>query len=90
MAAAKKAPAKKAPARAKKGAAVRVAMLKFISGTRNGEAWPRPGGTIELPEHEAADLCTAGYAREATDDDPEPGEAPAPADEPSEDGDTDG
>lgn len=65
---------------------MRVEMLTQISGTRDGAEWPVAGGTIEVPDHEAADLITAGYAKEATDaPDPEP----AAAAEPDEEGDED-
>ena len=36
---------------------MRVRMLRQISGTRNGSAWPAPGGEIELPDDEALTLC---------------------------------
>lgn len=72
---------------------MRVEMLTQISGTRDGQEWPRPGDAIDVPDHEAADLIRAGYAKEATDA-PTPDPAPAPVaeedgDEPaaSEDGD---
>lgn len=39
-----------------------VRMRAAISGTRNGEDWPPIGGTVELPDDEAADLCAAGLA----------------------------
>lgn len=44
-----------------------VEMKIQIQGARNGEVWPPPGGTIDVPDHEAADLIAAGYAKEATD-----------------------
>lgn len=72
---------------------MRVEMLTQISGTRNGEEWPAPGATIEVPAHEAAGLILAGYAKEATDA-PTPDPAPVPVVEedgdepaPAEDGD---
>lgn len=33
-----------------------------ISGTRNGQDWPRRGSVIELPDDEAAQYCAAGMA----------------------------
>lgn len=39
-----------------------VRMLITVSGTRNGREWPRAGGTIDLPDHEAADLVRARLA----------------------------
>lgn len=72
---------------------MRVEMLTQISGTRDGQEWPHPGDTIDVPDHEAADLIRAGYAKEAADA-PTPDPVPAPvADEdrdepaPAEDGD---
>ena len=35
---------------------MRVRMLITISGTRNGEAWPTQGNTIDLPGDEALEL----------------------------------
>lgn len=72
---------------------MRVEMTTQISGWRDGQEWPRPGEAIDVPDHEAADLILAGYAKEASDA-PTPDPAPAPVveedgDEPSpaEDGD---
>ena len=39
-----------------------VRMLVGIGGYRNGVEWPRPGGTIEVPDYEAAALISQGYA----------------------------
>lgn len=44
-----------------------VRMKRHITGTRNGEEWPPRGGTLEVPDHEGADLITAGLAEEVTD-----------------------
>ena len=33
-----------------------------ISGTRNGEPWPRPGETLAVPADEADNLAAAGLA----------------------------
>jgi len=41
---------------------VLVRMKINITGSRNGEPWPAPGGTLDVPDHEAADLIAAGYA----------------------------
>jgi hypothetical protein len=41
---------------------MQVRMLVDISGTRNGQPWPRIGGTIELPDDEAAGYVAAGLA----------------------------
>lgn len=45
---------------------MRVEMIQHITGTRDGVEWPLKGGTIDLPDHEAADLIGAGLAKEAT------------------------
>lgn len=42
---------------------VEVEMLISITGTRNGEKWPAPGGAITLPADEAAQYVANGYAR---------------------------
>jgi hypothetical protein len=62
---------------------MRVEMIQHITGTRDGLEWPLKGGTIDLPDHEAADLIGAGLAKEATDeaieDEADPtGDEPAP------------
>ncbi|MFE5630609.1 hypothetical protein [Streptomyces sp. NPDC056543] len=49
---------------------MRVRMKATLSGTRDGEAWPKRGGTVNLPDDEAQHLIKAGVAEE-TD---EPGE----------------
>lgn len=72
---------------------MRVTMSIQIGGYRNGEPWPAPGNTIDVPEAEAHDLIANHYA-EATDDqapaadnDPaagtEPDAAPAADDDPA-------
>lgn len=38
-----------------------VKMKIGIGGYRDDEPWPPPGGTIDLPDHEAADIVAAGY-----------------------------
>lgn len=35
---------------------MRVVIRTQLSGTRNGEYWPAPGGSIDLPDDEANDL----------------------------------
>lgn len=42
-----------------------VVMNIAISGLRNGEPWPAPGGEITLPADEAETYVRLGYAREA-------------------------
>ena len=39
-----------------------VRMIVPISGTRNGQRWPAPGGTVDLPAEEAAAMTAAGMA----------------------------
>lgn len=41
---------------------MRVRMTIQIGGSRNGEYWPAPGDTIDVPDHEAADLIANKYA----------------------------
>lgn len=63
-----------------------VRMRVHITGYRDGEPWPAVGGTIDVPDGEAADLVANQYAEpvggndagspaatiEATDDGPTP------------------
>lgn len=39
-------------------------MRAAISGTRDGVDWPRPGGSMDLPDDEARSMITAGLAVE--------------------------
>lgn len=39
-----------------------VRMKTRIGGYRDGEPWPAPGGTIDVPAHEAHSLISNGYA----------------------------
>ncbi len=48
-----------------------------ISGTRNGQDWPRVGESIDLPDAEAVDLLNAGLARPAPAPEPEVAVMPA-------------
>lgn len=48
-------------------------MIAGISGTRNGVDWPPVGGSVDVPDAEAADLIRAGLASV-----PEKKSAPAP------------
>lgn len=66
---------------------MKVRMKVGMSGTRNGEAWPKLGEVAELPTAEAAHYVAAGIAERvedaprvetATAPDPEVTEAPAP------------
>lgn len=58
---------------------MRVEMRIRISGFRNLEPWPEIGETIDLPDHEAADLIAAGYAKEVPGDSTETGTDDGPA-----------
>lgn len=42
-----------------------ITMKSQITGTRNGEEWPAVGGTIDIPDLEAADMIEAGLAEAA-------------------------
>lgn len=42
----------------------KVRMVAHVSGTRNGEDWPKPGEFITVPAAEAEDLIRAGIAAE--------------------------
>jgi hypothetical protein len=39
-----------------------IRMLFEITGTRNGQPWPKRGGLIELPNDEAKNLIAQGLA----------------------------
>ena len=41
---------------------MKIRMKVVMSGTRNGEAWPLPGGEIEVPDDEGANMCANGLA----------------------------
>ena len=41
---------------------VTIRLRVQISGTRNGEPWPRPGDTLDVPGHEAVNLVAARIA----------------------------
>lgn len=46
--------------------------MKFrIEGTRNGVRWPDAGGVVDLPDGEAADLCSQGFAEPVVEVKPE-------------------
>lgn len=60
---------------------MRVRMKVALSGSYNGEPWPRVGETADLPDDEAAHLLTAGLVT-ATDESEQPAKeetATAPA-----------
>jgi hypothetical protein len=37
-------------------------MRRYVSGTRNGVDWPAPGGEVDVPDDEGANLCEMGHA----------------------------
>jgi hypothetical protein len=50
---------------------VKVILAAHLSGTRNGIPWPPPGGEIDVPEDEAADLFRNELAVVAPEEAPE-------------------
>lgn len=57
---------------------MRIRMTVEMSGTRNGEPWPKRGEVAELPTTEAAHLVGAGIAVEVPDEAPVVETATAP------------
>lgn len=47
---------------------MRVRLTTQISGTRNGQEWPPPGHTVDLPDFEAKALISNGSAVEPGED----------------------
>lgn len=41
---------------------MKIEMKTLIQGSRNGVRWPDAGGVVDLPDNEAADLCSQGLA----------------------------
>lgn len=50
---------------------MKIRMKTAVSGSRNGVPWPPRGGTVELPDDEAAALCASGMAEPVVDDEVE-------------------
>lgn len=48
---------------------MRVRMKTDVSGSRDGQPWPRRGETFEVSDAEGADLCASGMAEPVTDKD---------------------
>lgn len=48
---------------------MKVRMKGDVSGSRNGVPWPPRGGTVDLPDGEAADLCRIGLAEPVAEGD---------------------
>ena len=57
---------------------MKVRMIAQITGTRDGELWPAPGGVLDIPVDEAASLIASGMAVEVGDVAPEKTSAPEP------------
>lgn len=47
---------------------MKVRLKVDISGTRNGQEWPRRGSVVDLPDDEAVQMCAAEMAVPVTDD----------------------
>lgn len=65
---------------------MKVKMIAQLTGTRDGEDWPKAGSIAELPDDEAADLIMNGYAIDPADaedsaDEPDEETADAPDDD---------
>jgi len=56
---------------------MKVRMTANITGCRNGVNWPEAGETIDLPDNEAAEMCSAGFA-EPVAEAPKAEKRPAP------------
>jgi hypothetical protein len=50
---------------------MKIRMKTAVSGSRNGELWPPRGGTLEVPDDEAAALCSNGMAEPVAADEVE-------------------
>lgn len=57
---------------------MKIKMKVQLTGTRDGVAWPPPGGEVELPDLEGAKLCKAGLATPVVEDRVEKAVAPEP------------
>ncbi|HVV37589.1 MAG TPA: hypothetical protein VHC63_13350 [Acidimicrobiales bacterium] len=55
-----------------------------IQGYRNGVPWPEVGDELDVPEHEADDLISQGYAEEAISEGTSRRPHSAPAADPAE------
>jgi hypothetical protein len=61
---------------------MKIRMKVVMSGTRNGEAWPLPGGEVEVPDDEGANMCANGLAAPVrSDEDDVEKRAPAKKDD---------
>lgn len=50
---------------------MKVVLKVDVSGTRNGQPWPRRGEVVDVGDQEGADLCAAGMATPVAVDDVE-------------------
>jgi hypothetical protein len=41
---------------------MRIQLIIRVDGMRNGQPWPAPGGIIDLPNSEAINMISHGYA----------------------------
>lgn len=57
---------------------MRIRMKVNLSGTRNGEDWPRAGEITDIPTGEAQHLVASGIAEDATGPAPKVETAAAP------------
>jgi hypothetical protein len=55
---------------------MKVRMKVGVSGTRNGEDWPGPGGELEVDDEEGAQLCASGLAEPVVEKKTETATAP--------------
>ncbi|HCA86372.1 MAG TPA: hypothetical protein DEQ61_13230 [Streptomyces sp.] len=49
---------------------MKIRMKVEMSGTRNGQPWPKPGEVVELPTAEAAHLVASGVAEQVAEPKP--------------------
>lgn len=49
---------------------MKVRMIADVSGTRDGQDWPKRGEVVEFPDSEAADLIAANIAVEHVEEPP--------------------
>ncbi|MGW4886911.1 hypothetical protein [Streptomyces murinus] len=59
---------------------MKIRMKTDVSGSRDGQPWPRRGSTLEVPDAEGADLCKAGIAEPVAKKDAEAVEKATPPD----------
>lgn len=60
---------------------MKIRMKADISGVRDGHPWPRRGETVEVPDHQGADLCASGLAEPVADTDADAEKAVSPESE---------